>query len=169
MNESTRRSAYNLLMTGSLVSFRIVDEHTELAPDKENIAVRVDLVFEGEDEDDEPVDIVEWGAFGFLFTIAVLSFHDAKPRGLSEGEFSPNDEFTVHDFMECLTFGRNGLLFCADYVRGRCMKTDVTIRPDGTVTLSTWGRGKSALRWLDTLQGKKLMAVVSSAGESEKQ
>ena len=40
------------------------------------------------------------------------------------------------------------------------MKTDVTIRADGTVTLTTWGRGKAALRWLDRLKGKKLMEAV---------
>jgi hypothetical protein len=27
------------------------------------------------------------------------------------------------------------------------------------VTLTTWGRGQSALRWLDKLQGKKMMDV----------
>ena len=40
------------------------------------------------------------------------------------------------------------------------MKTEVTIRPDGTVRLTTWGRGKSALHWLDRLQGKKRIQVV---------
>jgi len=40
------------------------------------------------------------------------------------------------------------------------MKTDVTIRPDGTVTLRTGGRGQSALRWLDRLQGKQRIAPV---------
>jgi hypothetical protein len=40
------------------------------------------------------------------------------------------------------------------------MKTCATIRPAGTVTLTTWGRGESALRWLDQLQGKKRLAPV---------
>jgi hypothetical protein len=31
---------------------------------------------------------------------------------------------------------------------------------NGTVTLETIGRGKSALRWLERIQGKKLMEVV---------
>ena len=169
MNESTIHSAHRLLRTGALALFRVIDTHTELAPDQENIFVRADLIFQGEDDDTEPADIVEWGAFGFLFTIATLSFHDAKPRGLSAGEFHPTDDFTVDDFFECLTFDRNGLHLRADYIRGRCMKTDVTIRPEGSVTLSTWGRGQSALRWLDTLQGKKLMTVAASNGESEVQ
>jgi hypothetical protein len=40
------------------------------------------------------------------------------------------------------------------------MKTDINVRSDGTVTLSTWGRGEAALRWLDRLKGKKLMELV---------
>jgi len=157
----TRKSPeQSLLETGTLVLFRVVDAHTELSPDRENIFVRVDLVFESDDQDIEPVEIVEWSAFGFLFTLAALSFHDARPRGMSELDFQPGDEFTVVDFFECLTFGERGLCLHTDYVRGRSMKTDVTIRPDGSVTLTTWGRGQSALRWLDQLQCKKRIAEV---------
>ena len=50
-----------------------------------------------------------------------------------------------------------------DYLRGRSMKTNLTIRPDGTVTLTTWGRGESGLRWLDQLQGKQRIAAVPDA------
>ena len=150
----------SLLETGTLVLFRVVDVHTELSPDKENIFVRVDLVFMGDDQEIEPAEIVEWSAFGFLFTLAALSFHDARPRGMSKLDFQPGDEFTVADFFECLTFGDRGLCLHTDYVRGRSMKTDVTILPDGSVRLTTWGRGKSALRWLDQLQGKKRIAEV---------
>ncbi len=149
-----------LLETGSIVLFRILDTQTELTPDKENVYVRTDLVFQGDDEEDDPAEIVEWGAFGFLFILAALSFHDARPRGISEMDFLTKDNFTVSDFFECLTYGQNGLHLRADYIRGRCMKTDITIRTDGTVTLTTWGRGQSALRWLDKLQGKTLMDVV---------
>jgi len=63
----------------------------------------------------------------------------------------------------CL-FKHGELRLHTDYVRGRSMKTDVTIRPDGSVTLTTWGRGQSALRWLDDLQGKKRFAVVPTTG-----
>ena len=64
------------------------------------------------------------------------------------------------DFLEGLSFGKRGLRFRADYIRGRSMKTDITVRSDGTVTLTTWGRGEAALRWLDRLKGKKLMELV---------
>jgi hypothetical protein len=162
MNETRKTAEQSLLETGILVLFRVVDTHTEVSPDKENVFVRAELVLEGDDQETEPAEIVEWIAFGFLFTLATLSFHDARPRGISELDFQPKDEFTVADFFECLSFGTTGLKLQTDYVRGRSMKTDVTIRPDGTVTLTTWGRGQSALRWLDQLQGKKRIAEVRS-------
>ena len=160
MSQTTPQAGQQLLKTGSLVLFRVTDTQIELSPDKENVYVRADLVFQGDDEGTDPAEIVEWGAFGFLFTLATLSFHYARPRGFSERDFLEKDDFTVDDFFECLTYDQNGLHLRADYIRGRSMKTDITIRPDGTVTLTTWGRGQSALRWLDKLQGKKLMDIV---------
>jgi hypothetical protein len=162
MSEIVKPAAQSLFETGTLVLFRVVDTHTELSPDKENVFVRAELVFEDDDEDTDPEEIVEWAAFGFLFTLAVLSFNDARPRGISELDYQPNDAFTVTDFFECLSFKHGELRLHTDYVRGRSMKTDVTIRSDGTVTLTTWGRGQSALRWLDDLQGKKRFAVVAT-------
>ena len=35
---------------------------------------------EDQDEDDVAEETAEWGAFGFLFTLGVLSFGEAKPR-----------------------------------------------------------------------------------------
>jgi hypothetical protein len=160
MSEIVKPAAQSLFETGTLVRFRVVDTHTELSPDKENVFVRTELVFEDDDENTDPEEIVEWAAFGFLFTLAVLSFHDARPRGASELDYQPNDAFSVADFFDCLSFKHGELRLHADYVRGRSMKTDVTIRPDGSVTLTTWGRGQSALRWLDDLQGKKRIAAV---------
>lgn len=77
----------------------MVGKSTELAPDKENIHVRVDLAFEVEEEDGDPADVVEWAAFGFIFVLAVLSFADARPRGLSEVDYSAKDDLTVADFL----------------------------------------------------------------------
>ena len=160
MNDTSTSTAHGLLETGTLVLFRLVNTHTELSPDKENVFVRADLVFEGDDEDTDPGEIAEWAAFGFLFALAALSFHEARPRGMSEIDYHPNDEFTVADFFDCLSYKHGELHLVTDYIRGRSMKTDVTIRPDGTVTLTTWGRGQSAFRWLDQLQGKKRIAPV---------
>ena len=163
MSETGKPAAQGLLETGTLVLFRVVDTHTELSPDKENICVRAELVFEDDDKDSESGEIIEWAAFGFLFTLAVLSFHDARPRGISELDYQPNDAFTVDDFFDCLSSKHGELRLQSDYIRGRSMKTDVTVRPNGSVTLTTWGRGQSALRWLDDLRGKKRFAVVQSA------
>jgi len=160
MHDDSTSAALRLLKTGTLVPFRVVDTHTELSPAKENVFVRAELAFEDDDEDADPAEIVEWAAFGFLFALAALSFHDARPRGMSERDFEPRDEFRVSDFLDCLSFKHGELRLRTDYVRGRSMKTDATIRPDGTVTLTTWGRGQSVLRWLDQLQGRKRIAAV---------
>jgi hypothetical protein len=36
----------------------VVGKNTELAPDKENVHVRVDLAFEVEEEDEDPADVL---------------------------------------------------------------------------------------------------------------
>ena len=48
----------------------------------------------------------------------------------------------------------------ADYIRGRSIKTDITIRPDGRTTLATRNRGEAASRWVQRLKGKKVLEVV---------
>lgn len=158
-----------LLKTGLLVSFRVLDEDVLSAPaDDAEFGMRVRLKFttdpgdEDLDEDEVAEDTVEWGSFGFMFAVAALSFADARPRGLSEGEYRERDELKVSDFLDGLRFVRGALRFDADYIRGRRIKTRITVRPDGIVTLETAGRGKSALRWLERLQGTKLMQVVAS-------
>jgi hypothetical protein len=148
-----------LLKCGTLVDFQVLKTHVELSPDNKNLFVRVRLSLGTEGEDDS-ADVAEWGSFGFIFVLAVLSFADARPRGLSEREYVKDDGFNVADLFECLSFVRGELHFTADYIRGRCLKTDIVIEPDGTVTLTTWGRGEVALRWLDKLRGKKLLQLV---------
>jgi hypothetical protein len=101
-------------------------------------------------------DQVEWVAFGFMFLLGVMSFHDAGPRGYSETEFVDEDEFTVDDFFAGLRFVRGELHLDTDYVRGRCMKTHIIVRRDGWVLVETRGRNDVALRWVERIQGKKL-------------
>jgi len=160
--DDTPSAEHQLFNTGTLVPFRVLDTQTEIAPDKENLFVRVERVFEDDQDDTDPEALVEWGAFGFLYALTALSFHDARPRGTSAVEFHSEDRFTVADFLEAVSFGRDGLRIETDDVRGRSMKTEVMIRPDGRVTLTTWGRGKRALHWLDRLQGKRRLQAVSS-------
>jgi hypothetical protein len=105
-------------------------------------------------------DTAEWGAFGFIFFLGVLSFAEAKPRILSALEYEEKDEFTLADFIEGLRFVRGELHFDAHYIRGRRVKTRIIVRSNGIVTLETVGRGKAALRWLEQLKGKKLLQLV---------
>jgi hypothetical protein len=157
---------YELIKTGSLVSFRIVEEEVLPAPDEAEFGMRLLLKFvaeKGEDDQDEDgvaEDTAEWGAFGFMFVLGVLSFAEAKPRNMSFADYHEKDEFTVADFIEGLRFVRGELHFDADYIRGRRIKTRVAVRANGTVRLETTGRGKAVLRWLERLQGKKLLQLI---------
>ena len=159
MNQLDRSAGYQLLETASLVDFSIGEPIIQACTDGENIFLQVDLMLGG-DEEEEPADIAEWASFGLIFALAVLSFADARPRGLSDRDFVDDDEFTVSDLFECLRFVSGALRFSSDYLRGRCMKTDIAVRKDGQLTLSTWNRGQAALRWLDRLQGKKMLTLV---------
>lgn len=166
MASETRTIGYELLRTGTLVSFRVVTEEVLNAPaDDAEFGMRIQLKFVAEDEeegdeDDVAENTAEWGAFGFMFVLGVLSFADAKPRNASILEYEEKDEFRLADFIEHLRFVRGELRFDADYIRGRRIKTRIAVRSNGTVTLETVGRGKGALRWLEQLQGKKLMQLV---------
>jgi len=164
--DNDRVAAFHLLEKGTLVPFRVVKEELTAGPDDGEFAVRIELVMDGEEEC-EPADVAAWGALGFMYVLAGLSFHDARPRGASELEYKARDDFRVSDFLERLRFERGELHFYADYVRGRRMKTEITVRSQGTVKLETFGRGKSAVRWLARLQGKKTLAAVQrSEGEA---
>ena len=161
----------SLLKTGTLVSFRIVEEEVLTAHDEAEFGMRLLLKFvpeegeDGQDEDDQDEDDVaedtaEWGAFGFMFVLGVLSFDEAKPRNLSTADYHEKVEFDVADFIERLRFVRGELQFDADYIRGRRIKTRIAVRANGTVRLETIGRGKAVLRWLERMQGKKLLQLV---------
>src|SRR5258708_7530465 len=115
-----------------------------------------------EGENGEPTSDVEHYAFGFIYALGALSFEDARPRGVSEMHFEENDSWTVGDMVRRLTFERGELHFYADYVRGRCMKTTVIVRADGTFMLDTVNRGEAATRWIAKLQGKKILSAVAA-------
>lgn len=161
MPDSDRMTGYELIKTATLVNFDIIEKEAQPSPDGEETCVHIEMLLGEEEEDGERTEDVEWGAFGFIFALAVLSFHGARPRGVSDMHYEDEDEFTVADFMQNLRYERGELRFTSDYLRGRCMKTDVTVRPNGSVTLTTRNRGESALRWVDRLKGKKVLQVVS--------
>ena len=99
-----------------------------------------------EDEDGEPHNDAERCALGFIYALGVLSFADARPRGVSGMHFDQKDDWSVGDMLRRLRFERGELRFYADHVRGRCLKTTVVVRSDGTFPLDTVNRGEVATR-----------------------
>jgi hypothetical protein len=107
---STDRGAgFALLETGTLAKFEVTSTNVEGSPDGETVVIRIEMQL-GEPEEDDGEDEVEWAAFGFMFVLAVLSFHDARPRGYSENDYVKRDELTVGDFR----------IRCIEHVLPRC-------------------------------------------------
>jgi hypothetical protein len=78
----------------------VTSTHVEPSPDGETLCVRIEIQLGEHDEGDGEVDgegEAEWAAFGFMYVLALLSFHDARPRGYSEKKYIEGDEFTVAD------------------------------------------------------------------------
>ena len=121
---------------------------------------------EGRLGDDEGTD-VEWAAIGFIYAVGVLSFAAARPRGVSGMHFERDDQWTAADLLRHLRYEHGRLVCETDYVRGRMMKTDVTVSPDGRFVLTTTNRGEAASRWVAQLQGKKVLRPVPAAGEPD--
>ena len=99
-------------------------------------------------------------AIGVLFALALMSFTYASPRGYSFNDFIPDEEYNLGYFLEGLRLARGVLNHAADYVSGRCVKTDISYAPGGKVTITTRNRGRGADRWLIHLQGKKHIQAV---------
>lgn len=148
-----------LIKTGTAIVFKVIDTTLQVSTDGEQAHVEVKLAILDDDEEDG-YDTVEWGAFGFIYTLAFLSFKDARPRGYSETDFVDDDYFSIADLVSCLSFKRGNLCFDCDYLRGRCIKTQVTIESNGRVVATTYGRGKALSVWLQKIQGKKVLQVV---------
>lgn len=168
MTSESPTTEYQLLRTGALVAFRVLEEKVLPTLDEAEFGLRLDLKFVAGDEEDELEEdeaaeaTAEWGSFGFLFVLGALSFEEAKPRAVSAIEYQAKDDFKIDDFIEGLRYVRGELHFTADYIRGRRIKTSIIVRPNGTCTIETVGRGKAAVRWLERLKGKKRMQVVDS-------
>jgi hypothetical protein len=109
-------------------------------------------------EEDDP-DIC---AVGILFSLSLMSFTYASPRGYSEKEFIPDEEWNLGYFIQGLAFENGKLHFSSDYVSGRMMKTEIIYESDGKVTLTAINRGKSADRWMTHLHGKRHLTVVKN-------
>jgi DNA polymerase len=164
MTEDQIPIEYELLHTATLADITVLKTEIEPTTDDDSW-VRIEAKVGNEEEDENDV---EWSAFGLIYALGVLSFTDARPRGVSEIDFEKKDDWYVGDMLRHLRFERGELHFYADYVRGRMLKTTVLVRPDGTFRLETVNRGEAATRWISKLQGKKLLSVVEGGQASNK-
>ena len=101
-------------------------------------------------KEDEP----DLFAFSVLFTLSLMSFTYSAPRGFSEYEFIPDEDWNLVYFLRGMSFENGNLKFSGDYVSGRHMKTDIVYEPGGKITISTRNRGRGADRWMAHIQGK---------------
>jgi len=154
-----------LIQTALAVSFEVVDQKIEESAGGDEALVEIALQLGETEEDGELSNDVEWGAIPFVYTLAALSFSDARPRGLSDRDFEDDDQLTTADLLENLEFRGGTLYCCMDYVRGRCVKTDIRVQPDGRLILATRCRGEAALHWVERLKGKKRLGVVEAREE----
>ncbi|MBX9717562.1 MAG: hypothetical protein K2X36_01805 [Microbacteriaceae bacterium] len=136
----------------ALVDLKVID--TQIDRFMENTRVRITM--------QEDPEVLESCALGLIFTLGVLSFIDAKPRGVSADYADDVDKFRVSDLVRHLRFPKGRISFYADYVHGRMMKTSVEVSLDGEVVLETVNRGEAATRWVARLQGKKVVSLVGS-------
>ncbi|MBV8342551.1 MAG: hypothetical protein JO173_09250 [Gammaproteobacteria bacterium] len=104
MTNEAHLIASELVTKGLLVSFRVLKEEVIAAPaDEAEFGLRLLLKFvpeQGEeifDEDEAAKNTAEWGVFGFVFVVALLSFADARPRNASVIEYREKDEFRPSD------------------------------------------------------------------------
>jgi hypothetical protein len=107
------------------------------------------IVFQVNEEDPDIFSL------GILYSLSLLSFTYAAPRGYSENIFKPDEEWSFDYFLEGLEFIDGTLKYSGDYVSGRHMKTTIVYTPGGLVSLTTRNRGKGADRWVSLLQGRK--------------
>lgn len=153
-----REAALELLRSATLASFELVDvEVGDLAPEGSMSAVLQ------VHEDD-----LDWSAHALMFAICALSFEDARPAGGSALEYAgDDDELTVGDFATHLRFERGQLAIHLDYLRGRMVKTTMSVSAEGRVEIATVNRGQSLARWLDRLQGRGHVTLLASTAPAE--
>ncbi len=157
MAEPNEPIEHELIRNGTLFDdLEILETKVTPTTDNEDLHVVVRI---GLDEE-----LTETCGLGVMYTLAMLSFHDARPRGVSGEWFEDDDALRADDFIRELRFRRGQLEAYFDYVRGRCVKTRIELSSDGTLVLDTVNRGEAATRWVDRLRGKKVLRVVGEGG-----
>jgi len=142
-----------LAKSAACARFRILGAEGEEQPDRSWQRVTCHL-----HREDLP-----WGAIPVVYALAALSFGDARPRGVSGVDYDEKDEWRIADMVQRLRLERAGLVFDADYVRGRMMKTTVTVGSDGKLVVETRNRHEMATRWLQALKGKKHIRLAAQS------
>lgn len=148
---------YELLKDVVALNLKVLDTKIEHFMDNTHVKIVMQDVDEEEDENSNAIESCAWG---LIYALGVLSFADARPRGVSDMHYVEKDEWHVGDMLRHLRFERGRLHFYADYVRGRMLKTTIDIDRDGKITLDTVNRGEAATRWVSKLQGKKVIGLV---------
>jgi hypothetical protein len=152
---------YELLKDVVALNLKVLDTKIEHFMDNTHVKILMqDVDPEAEPDEEDDSNVIESCAFGLIYALGVLSFADARPRGISEKDYAEKDDWRVGDMLRHLRFERGRLHFYADYVRGRSMKTTVEIDKDGKIMLETVNRGEAATRWVARLQGKKTLGLV---------
>ena len=114
----------------------ISNDYREISGYGDQINTHQQIVFQVKEE--EPDD---W-AVGVLFCLSLMSFTYSAPRGMSEIEFVPDEEWNLGYFVQGLRFWLKNFCFTSDYIAGRLMKTDINFEPGGKVTLTTRNRAR---------------------------
>lgn len=151
---------YELLKDVVALNLKVLDTKIEHFMENTHVKIVMQDVDEEEEEEDQNSNVIESCAWGLIYALGVLSFADARPRGVSDMHYVEKDEWHVGDMLRHLRFERGRLHFYADYVRGRMLKTTIDIERDGKITLETVNRGEAATRWISKLQGKKVIGLV---------
>ena len=153
--EHEKSLGYQLLSETVGIPIEIVsNDYEEMPAVEDTVSTYQEIVFQI--KEDEPDD---W-AIGILFTLSLMSFSFAAPRGISEMHFIPDEDWNLGYFVNGLEYRWKKIRFTSDYISGRLMKTNIDFESGGKVKISTRNRGRGAERWLTHLQGKKHINAV---------
>ena len=145
------------LVRAGLMFDEIEVRDTKITPTVGNEDLHVRIALQTEE------DLVPAGGLALIYVLALLSFTDARPRGVSGHWYEDDDQFTAGDLLRHLTFEHGKLHLYVDYLRGRCVKTSIDVSSDGQVILETVNRGQAATRWIDRIKGKSFLKPVGQA------
>ena len=154
-------TVHELVRSSALARFRICASTGDEHPDRSWQRVTCHV-----HRDDVP-----WAGVPLIYVVSAQSFIDARPRGSSDIDFFAEDEWRFADLLLRLRLEGGTLSLDVDYIRGRMMKTSVSMEPNGKFVVETRNRHEMALRWVNAIKGKKhirLLAYPEAPNESEK-